>query len=692
MPDSPLPSPSRKRVRKMPSRQGDDGEGEREQQSKATSNVSSNNGIRDNIRLERNTNITPLVSSQSSTSCSSVLEALDVEDPTIDRRTQNASSSQEIEDQLNACNSSQDTQSSKPSRNSRSPADLEEQMRTCPFLDNPNRNHDTDSNVDAEQEAQNRLSVPGPFVEMTSSSSSSNASVEDEEYNRDDVEDILSSADSSSSSSSLRSSDLPENNIDYEDAWDNDFSLADVLELQIRGYYESDQLDYDSDQSDMTIRNVMPEEYLSHDPTPNTQYPRPEWITVNQLLQRKRGLGRLPHQTSAYWFEKHASNSLWMIQRLELSRRLEEHRGCVNCLSFNQSGNLLCSGSDDRKVCIWDWQGNKLVKKLNTEHSRNIVCCSFADGDRQVITSSRDGRVCIVDIESGKSEVLLADSREEIGRFAFLSPQTLVTCGTSAKVKHIDLRSSQHEQLFQVKNPTNHRYNVGLYTISSHPIDKHQLITAGMSPYVFLYDLRFPDRFKSPLAYCISPKENRNNIITSTEFNERGDKFLVSYNDGDLFACKSSNCDMIHKYTGHMNRKTIKGCAWFGDDFVLSGSDDGHIYGWDLESEHIVCFLEADLRGVVNSLVVHPKLPVLASSGLEHNVKVWEPTSKEWPQTLKGIKPQICMNALRRKRKSDRRTMRVMLLGDTEGNSSGDDADEEDDPFMEEEQDGEVRS
>lgn len=47
---------------------------------------------------------------------------------------------------------------------------------------------------------------------------------------------------------------------------------------------------------------------------------------------------------------------------------------------------------------------------------------------------------------------------------------------------------------------------------------------------------------------------------------------------------------------------TVKGCSWFGDDFILSGSDDGYIYGWEKTSQHIVMSLYADEAGVVSLL------------------------------------------------------------------------------------------
>lgn len=45
----------------------------------------------------------------------------------------------------------------------------------------------------------------------------------------------------------------------------------------------------------------------------------------------------------------------------------------------------------------------------------------------------------------------------------------------------------------------------------------------------------------------------------------------------------------------------------------------------------------------------HPTSPFLATSGLDDNVKIWQPSSQQWPVTLKGIKQRICSNVRDRK-------------------------------------------
>lgn len=79
-----------------------------------------------------------------------------------------------------------------------------------------------------------------------------------------------------------------------------------------------------------------------------------------------------------------------------------------------------------------------------------------------------------------------------------------------------------------------------------------------------------------------------------------------------------------------MNRNvsTIKGVNFFGPscEYIMSGSDCGNIFMWDRNTEGIVQWLAGDDEGVVNCLEGHPSFPVIATSGLDRDVKIWSPT------------------------------------------------------------------
>jgi len=83
------------------------------------------------------------------------------------------------------------------------------------------------------------------------------------------------------------------------------------------------------------------------------------------------------------------------------------------------------------------------------------------------------------------------------------------------------------------------------------------------------------------------------------------------------------------KLTGHRNARTmIKEAAWWGKDFILSGSDCGHLFAWDRKSGECVTMLEAD-RHVVNCVQPHPTLPLIATSGIDYDVKLWSPIGEQ---------------------------------------------------------------
>ncbi|XP_015589572.1 DDB1- and CUL4-associated factor 6 isoform X3 [Cephus cinctus] len=86
------------------------------------------------------------------------------------------------------------------------------------------------------------------------------------------------------------------------------------------------------------------------------------------------------------------------------------------------------------------------------------------------------------------------------------------------------------------------------------------------------------------------------------------------------------------KYMGHRNasffRTMIKEANFWGNDYVMSGSDCGHVFFWERETARLCMLLEAD-QHVVNCLQPHPFLPMLATSGIDYDVKLWAPINEE---------------------------------------------------------------
>ncbi|VDN14822.1 unnamed protein product [Dibothriocephalus latus] len=69
----------------------------------------------------------------------------------------------------------------------------------------------------------------------------------------------------------------------------------------------------------------------------------------------------------------------------------------------------------------------------------------------------------------------------------------------------------------------------------------------------------------------------------------------------------------------------IKDSCFWGREYVLSGSECGNVLVWRRSDAQPVCAIKAD-EVVVNRLQPHPFLPYLAVSGVDHTIKLIEPS------------------------------------------------------------------
>ncbi|KAF2476321.1 WD and tetratricopeptide repeat-containing protein [Lindgomyces ingoldianus] len=91
-------------------------------------------------------------------------------------------------------------------------------------------------------------------------------------------------------------------------------------------------------------------------------------------------------------------------------------------------------------------------------------------------------------------------------------------------------------------------------------------------------------------------------------------------------------------YTGHCNVRTVKDVNFFGlqDEYVVSGSDSGHVFIWDRKTSQLLNILEGDGE-TVNVVQGHPYEPTMAVSGIDHTIKIFSPDAQEQRNARKGI-------------------------------------------------------
>ncbi|KAD6795633.1 hypothetical protein E3N88_06529 [Mikania micrantha] len=377
----------------------------------------------------------------------------------------------------------------------------------------------------------------------------------------------------------------------------------------------------------------------------------------------RREFGRL----STRQFANRLAASEDLVLRFELQKKLNKHKGCVNTVSFNSDGDILISGSDDRKVILWDWETGNVKLSFHSGHSNNIFQAKIMPGtdDRSIVTCAADGLVRhAIILECGTVETkFLGKHHARAHKLASEpgSPHIFYTCAEDGLVQHFDLRTGMATELFSCV-PLHNRSFVGVVSLNSIAIDPRNpnlFAIAGSDEFTRLYDIRRykwdgSTSFGKPADY-FCPKHligDESLGITGLAFSDQSE-LAVSYYDESIYlfpkgmglGCDAnaildnhsmgSDSDMnndneggIKVYKGHINRKTVKGVNFFGPkcEYVVSGSDCGRMFIWRKRDSELVRVLEAD-KQVVNCIEPHPHITMLASSGIERDIKIWTPTA-----------------------------------------------------------------
>ena len=106
--------------------------------------------------------------------------------------------------------------------------------------------------------------------------------------------------------------------------------------------------------------------------------------------------------------------------------------------------------------------------------------------------------------------------------------------------------------------------------------------------------------------------------INSIQQTRDGNALLVSTLDSTIRLLDKGNGKLLQSYTGHVNTEyRIKATLALADAAVISGSEDGHIFVWDLLEGTIIEKLKAHESKVVSAVTWNaaPRRNEWASAG-----------------------------------------------------------------------------
>ncbi|KAG2614293.1 hypothetical protein PVAP13_4KG380103 [Panicum virgatum] len=362
----------------------------------------------------------------------------------------------------------------------------------------------------------------------------------------------------------------------------------------------------------------------------------------------EREVGGLPPRS----FANAVMASKDFVQSLSIQKRLRKHRGCVNTISFNADGRLLLSGADDRTVVLWNWVEAVPTLSFHTGHSNNVLHAQFMpfSDDRSVVTCAADGEVRHSQIREGGRATTdkLVELEFAIHRLAF------------------DLRGKHAVELFKCGAAYHFTADATeLFAIAIDPRQPCCFAAAGSDEYVRIYDTRKirldgNSIFGHPTEHFCPPHLIGGNKdgITGLAYSQTSE-LLASYSHDNIYlfsrehglhlnnievdeqllmdgtnplSCRRDELPIPKTFKGHQNQHTIKGVNFLGPncDYVTSGSDCGRIFIWRKKDGELIRVMTGD-KHIVNCVEQHPSGIVVASSGIDNDIKIWEPGEGENP-------------------------------------------------------------
>ena len=230
-------------------------------------------------------------------------------------------------------------------------------------------------------------------------------------------------------------------------------------------------------------------------------------------------------------------------------------------------------------------------------------------------------------------------------------PNSFLSCGEDGIAYAYDVRTNETRVAVRFLDFSGHR--APLNSVIHDPRSMgHRFALAGGDKYIKVYDSRFIRvSDPKPVFYFAASKVSNTTYITCLDYSCQGE-LLATYSEDNVYlfdpasqralsdangSCALSDSELLRfmstqaarEYKGHRNCETVKGVSFLGpnSDYVASGSDCGNIFIWDKDSTKLLTCLQGDAQ-IVNCVEPHPHLHMtLATSGLEHNCKIWQPTA-----------------------------------------------------------------
>lgn len=297
-------------------------------------------------------------------------------------------------------------------------------------------------------------------------------------------------------------------------------------------------------------------------------------------------------------------------------------QGAVNCLDFDNTGELLVASHTDDTLHLYGVDTGELKKTVACkQHGTSLV--RFTHHRHAVIVASTtlEEEECIRYLSFHDLTYLrfFKGHRTRVCSMV-MNPlsDTFISGSEDGEVRLWDLRTPTCQAVLSLDTPLAHV-----------DYDPQGLIFAavGGSGEVNVVDARFYqkgpfDVFTAASSHLAAQKCS----ATGITFSPDGKHALMPTDGGEVLLLNAFEDQVVQKYTGHMNmgQSSLQACFSADGQYILSGSEDGSIPVWHKGTGQLVHTLQGHAAHTPVSCVQwNPNKVMLASGGEE--MAMWQP-------------------------------------------------------------------
>ena len=293
-------------------------------------------------------------------------------------------------------------------------------------------------------------------------------------------------------------------------------------------------------------------------------------------------------------------------------------QGAVRSVRYSSDGNYCLTAGSDKTIKLWSVNqvctGN-IKRSIHTfiGHGSEPLDVHASKDNARLVSGGADKLVMIWDVAEGSSIARYRGHAGRINSVAFGSPDCNVVLSASidTTVKIWDCRSRPAHALIQTLDDAKD-------TVSVVKAIQNEILTASADGFVRIYDIRMGQMISDYFG----------SAVYSTSFTHDLQCLLVSTAGQPIRLLDRSSGQLMQEFTGHeaKGEYQLESDIFHGDSLVVSGSEDGHAYIWDMVEAKLVAKLPMNpttsRSAVVHSLSVHP-LKVALLTACHKCVAIW---------------------------------------------------------------------